>query len=124
MSNHIPETPVVGSQVEGQSPHSSEDWTNSSSSRGGVVMAEVNEAPIVTIDQEEPRVPETHIPREDHKNSLERDVPAVEESHEAMLERLGRQRPEVFRSIWSEIGFVFSISMAQVLTVRICLTSR
>ncbi|KAH8682923.1 major facilitator superfamily domain-containing protein [Tricladium varicosporioides] len=35
---------------------------------------------------------------------------------EARLERLGRQRPEVFDSIWAEIGFVFSISMSQILT--------
>jgi hypothetical protein len=57
-------------------------------------------------------------PHENKKNSLDQDVPAVEESTEAMLERLGRQRPAVFGSIWSEIGFVFSISMAQVLTAR------
>lgn len=45
------------------------------------------------------------------------DSPAVEESAEARLERLGRQRPEAFDSLWSEIGFVFSISMSQVLSV-------
>lgn len=45
------------------------------------------------------------------------DSPAIEESPEARLERLGRQRPEVFDSAWAEIGFVFSISMSQVLTV-------
>jgi hypothetical protein len=42
----------------------------------------------------------------------------VEESAEARLARLGRQRPEAFDSIWSEIGFVFAISMSQVLSVR------
>jgi hypothetical protein len=42
---------------------------------------------------------------------------AAEESLEARLERLGRQRPEVFSSVWAEIGFVFSISMSQVLSV-------
>jgi hypothetical protein len=45
------------------------------------------------------------------------DSPAVEESIESRLERLGRQRPEVFESIWAELGFVFSISMSQVLSV-------
>jgi hypothetical protein len=45
------------------------------------------------------------------------DSPKVEESIESRLERLGRQRPEVFESIWAEIGFVFSISMSQVLSV-------
>lgn len=33
------------------------------------------------------------------------------------IERLGRIRPEVFRSNWSEIGFVMSICMAQILVV-------
>lgn len=39
-----------------------------------------------------------------------------EECEQARLERLGRQRPEKLASIWKEIGFVFSITMAQVLT--------
>lgn len=51
-------------------------------------------------------------------NISEIDSPRVEESTEALVERLGRQRPKVFGSIWSEIGFVFSISMSQVLAVR------
>lgn len=45
------------------------------------------------------------------------DSPAIEESMEARLERLGRQRPETFHSAWSEIGFVFSVCMCQVLSV-------
>lgn len=40
-----------------------------------------------------------------------------EEPLEARIERLGRQRPEQFKSLWHEIGFVFSISMSQVLSV-------
>jgi hypothetical protein len=36
------------------------------------------------------------------------------------IERLGRERPEVFKSRWSEIGFVFSICMSQLLTVCYC----
>lgn len=40
----------------------------------------------------------------------------VEEPEEARIERLGRQRPERLASIWTELGFVFSITMAQVLT--------
>jgi hypothetical protein len=43
--------------------------------------------------------------------------PTLEDSIEFRLERLGRQRPEVFESLWAEIGFVFSISMSQVLSV-------
>jgi hypothetical protein len=45
------------------------------------------------------------------------DSAAIEESMEARLERLGRQRPETFNSAWSEIGFVFSVCMCQVLSV-------
>jgi hypothetical protein len=47
------------------------------------------------------------------------DSHAAEESAEARLERLGRQRPEVFESIWAEVGFVFSISMSQVLSASL-----
>lgn len=43
---------------------------------------------------------------------------AIEESEEERLDRLGRARPEVFKSLWAEIGFVYSIAMAQVLGVR------
>ena len=42
---------------------------------------------------------------------------ADEESLEARLERLGRARPECFKSTWQEAGFVFSIAMSQVLAV-------
>jgi hypothetical protein len=42
-----------------------------------------------------------------------------EETHEARIERLGRQRPEKFKTLWAEIGFVFSIVMSQVMTVSI-----
>lgn len=42
--------------------------------------------------------------------------PTTEESDAARIERLGRQRPEAFGSLWAEIVFVFSISMSQVLT--------
>ncbi|KAF1984665.1 MFS general substrate transporter [Aulographum hederae CBS 113979] len=38
------------------------------------------------------------------------------ESDRARLERLGRERPELFRSLWAEIGFCFSVAMSQVLT--------
>ncbi|POS86780.1 hypothetical protein EPUL_001371 [Erysiphe pulchra] len=39
-----------------------------------------------------------------------------EESLQSRLKRLGSQRPEVFSSLWAEIGFIFSISMSQILT--------
>lgn len=33
------------------------------------------------------------------------------------IERLGRVRPEAFKSAWSEFGFVLSICMSQILVV-------
>ncbi|KAG7133524.1 Low affinity ammonium transporter like protein [Verticillium longisporum] len=43
-------------------------------------------------------------------------IPTVDESLQARLERLGRERPPIFPTRWSEIIFVFSISMSQFLT--------
>ncbi|KAJ9668529.1 hypothetical protein H2201_001170 [Coniosporium apollinis] len=45
-------------------------------------------------------------------------IPEVDEfeTPEARIERLGRQRPEKFKSLWAEAGFVFSVVMSQVLT--------
>lgn len=61
--------------------------------------------------------PATFRPQGKEINNQDLNSPIIEESTEARLERLGRQRPEVFDSIWSEIGFVFSIAMSQVLSV-------
>jgi hypothetical protein len=41
---------------------------------------------------------------------------SAEESVAARIERLGRERPSVFTNFWSEVAFVFSISMSQLLT--------
>lgn len=46
------------------------------------------------------------------------------ESADARIERLGRERPEKFKSMWAEVGFCFSIVMSQVLTVRISFPHR
>ncbi|KAM0719034.1 hypothetical protein Q7P37_004939 [Cladosporium fusiforme] len=43
-------------------------------------------------------------------------VPLDEEPLQARIERLGRERPAVFTSVWREAGFVFSISMSQLMT--------
>ncbi|KAF5597457.1 multidrug resistance [Fusarium subglutinans] len=40
----------------------------------------------------------------------------VDESLQARIERLGRERPPIFTTCWSEIIFIFSISMSQFLT--------
>jgi hypothetical protein len=39
------------------------------------------------------------------------------EDSEARLERLGRERPPCFSSLWSELTFCFSIVMSQILAV-------
>jgi hypothetical protein len=112
----------VGSQVDGQSPHLSIELNDIltgeaifNSDRALSLQEHAGNVP--PVKPEEIRTPSAPVPLENKKDSLDRDTAAVEESSEARLERLGRQRPEVFDSIWSEIGFVFSISMSQVLTV-------
>lgn len=55
--------------------------------------------------------------RNDEEGGQAREI--LDESPEARIERLGRQRPEIFHSKWAEYGFVFSISMSQVLSVSL-----
>jgi len=55
----------------------------------------------------------------ERKDGVVRTNIEIEETTEDRLERLGRMRPEKFKSLWAEIGFCFSIVMSQVLTVRI-----
>jgi hypothetical protein len=42
---------------------------------------------------------------------------SYEESLDAKIKRLGRERPRAFRSSWHEIGFIFSMAMSQILGV-------
>jgi hypothetical protein len=44
-------------------------------------------------------------------------VEGNEESMEARIERMGRERPSQFKSAWAECGFVFSVVMSQALSV-------
>nr|POE74776.1 putative mfs-type transporter [Quercus suber] len=53
---------------------------------------------------------------EDHRPASTSDGLDLEESESTRLERLGRQRPGQFTSLWQEAGFVFSITMSQLLT--------
>jgi hypothetical protein len=96
--------PSTGRRQSSTSENSLWDPANKSA-RPSSAPEERNSSPILGPQQKE-----THPSRTD--------LPATEESTEARIERLGRQRPEVFKSIWEEIGFVFSVSMSQVLTVR------
>ena len=55
----------------------------------------------------------TPLPHVDEKNVFET---PTEESLQVRIERLGRERPPTFTTLWSEIFFVFSIIMSQFLT--------
>jgi len=87
-------------------------------SRNSSILNQVNEAALAAAFQESIIASPPKL-RQKETETPSQDPPAIEESTEARIERLGRQRPEVFDSIWSEIGFVFSISMSQVLSVGI-----
>lgn len=70
-------------------------------------------------------LPNTNLPTVDDIVFVARQISSAgskvvdEETPQARIERLGRERPEKFKTIWAEIGFVFSIAMSQVLTVRL-----
>jgi len=81
------------------------------------VLDHVDQVTLAAANQEDTTSQSTHRPPRIESQQTGADSPAIEESVKARLERLGRQRPEVFESIWAEIGFVFSISMSQVLSV-------
>lgn len=55
----------------------------------------------------------TPSPHADKKNTFEA---PTEEPLQARVERLGRERPPTFTTLWSEIFFVFSITTSQFLT--------
>lgn len=40
------------------------------------------------------------------------------ESMQARIERLGRVRPAKFKTVWTEIGFCFSLLASMVMAVR------
>ncbi len=89
---------------------------DSNSSTDSMDLGQVNDVALAVAYQEEVASPISPGPFK-KENLSHGGAPPVEESLEARLERLGRQRPEVFSSVWAEIGFVFSISMSQVLSV-------
>ncbi len=72
-----------------------------------------------SVDNESPSTLAASGPVEGEMPTEGQHFPKIEESLEARLERLGRQRPEVFKSEWAEVGFVFSTCMASVLSVSI-----
>ncbi|KAI0140234.1 major facilitator superfamily domain-containing protein [Pestalotiopsis sp. NC0098] len=65
------------------------------------------------IGAQDPIIPNPPIPHTEKTNAIES---PVEESLQARIDRLGRQRPPAFPTAWSEVTFVFSIAMSQFLT--------
>ena len=66
-------------------------------------------------------------PRGDDAPKLEletRGFQAEEESEHARIERLGRERPEKFKTLWAEIGFCYSILASQFMAVSFSLARR
>lgn len=59
------------------------------------------------------------MPLDQNQNRTSSDAHGIEldESTEARIERLGRERPSCFSSIWAESAFCFSVLMSQILTV-------
>lgn len=117
MSSHSRRASATDSQVEGHCPYLSDDLNISSPNQGAPSSTQATSFQRQVSQISPGGKDQITPPPQNKENKLNGDAPAVEESEEARMERLGRQRPEVFGSIWSEIGFVFSLSMSQVLTV-------
>lgn len=56
------------------------------------------------------------LPAQGEKRASSNPVPTIEEDHARELERLGRERPKVFKTAWEEIGFCFALCMCQFIT--------
>jgi hypothetical protein len=113
----VPSRDEIGNSQSLGDLSASHQHQETSSSAGNLVLNQVNEVALAAAYQEDIGLASPRL-QVGEKLPHEPGSPAIEESAEARVERLGRQRPEVFDSIWSEIGFVFSISMSQVLSVR------
>jgi len=122
MGAESPHSSVAAHGDELQHRHASSDADTSIRDHETIdnisILNQVNEAALAAAFQESIAASPSEL-RQKEKSNPSQDPPAVEESTEARIERLGRQRPEAFDSIWSEIGFVFSISMSQVLSVGV-----
>lgn len=123
-------TPVISARNESPEPRSSAELHRSSRIEEKAVSGEVSEGAIENKEETFPAEIQQDRANATGQQAKERgsespplqyDSTALEESAANRLERLGRQRPDVFLTIWSEIGFIFSISMSQVLTVCIFL---
>ena len=73
--------------------------------------------------------PLSHVKSQEMKSSTDMSPPLlsagveVEESTEARIARLGRERPAQFKSAWSELGFLLSVFTAQIMAVSLLRTA-
>ncbi|TVY32701.1 Drug resistance protein [Lachnellula subtilissima] len=104
------------SHLNGNKNNTSSSISTPLSNSHNNVLGHVNEGALAAACQEEITRTSTLGSRKKERQQQGNLSPTIEESAEARLERLGRQRPEAFDSIWAEVGFVFSISMSQVLS--------
>jgi len=80
----------------------------------GIAMSRIEEDRTIISGNTTPKVEPT--PGREQNLSSPSDL-EEEEGAEARYERLGRERPAKFKSAWTEVCFVFSIVMSQILTV-------
>ncbi len=93
---------------------SNESWAGEPRSRSQSLQAAQSEKNASQDAEQPPDVLlETHNTATSRNSSPE---PDNEDSLDVRLERLGRERPPTFKTMWREIAFVFSIIMSQILT--------
>ena len=93
---------------------SNETWAGEPRSRSHSLQA----APLEKSPPQDNGVPPIMFPEVQDAPTRHDSVPepSDEESLDARIERLGRERPPAFKTMWGEIAFVFSIIMSQILT--------
>ncbi len=62
------------------------------------------------------RQPMQGLEKDIHGKDIAKKETGNEESAQARIERLSRERPQVFPSVWAEISFIFSIVMSMIIT--------
>lgn len=67
-----------------------------------------------TLPHRSPGMPGTHSTSAIELVTRNQNVEDVQ----AQVEKFGRQRPEVFKTIWHELGFCFSLLASMLMAVR------
>lgn len=81
------------------------------------VVASRDDSTVPTLSQPRPHQPGT-IDRSHRNQKIPKDVEGAGfEEEKARIERLGRERPANFKSIWSEAAFCYSIVASMIMAV-------